>query len=326
MKNHLRDMWEDKGQICIERMTYITEYLIKEDSNIGSANLKRAKAIAYYLSHKLPIIYEKEKLIGTMTSKKQGMHLYAELNDLVIWRDLSMEKDLGKLTEEESILLNKTIFPYWMDKDVVAKFEEKCQDTKLLKFLKQQGFCKISVQSGLVLDFSIILKKGLSNILEEVQQRKEEIINKAILNSEKAAQIDFYESVQAIGRGLIDYVKQLENKAIGLSEKATSKKLQDYYLDMAKICKQVPLNPAKSFLEAVQSIWFYLIAMEAEYSLEGMSLGRLDQVLYPYYEQDIASGQLSEEEAAEILKDLWCKLGSWRTIKEEKHGQNANGG
>ena len=39
----------------------------------------------------------------------------------------------------------------------------------------------------------------------------------------------------------------------------------------------------------------------------GLSLGRFDQYIYPYYKKDIEAGILSKEKAEEILQCYWIK-------------------
>jgi formate C-acetyltransferase len=63
----------------------------------------------------------------------------------------------------------------------------------------------------------------------------------------------------------------------------------------------VPYYPAETFYEAVQSIWFAFLLMPD-------SLGRLDQVLYPYYKRDIESGKLDYNTAYELICELLLKV------------------
>jgi trans-4-hydroxy-L-proline dehydratase len=78
---------------------------------------------------------------------------------------------------------------------------------------------------------------------------------------------------------------------------------------IAAICRRVPWNPAESFREALQALWFtHMLVMAAEsYPGAGLSLGRIDQYLYPYYQRDIASGQMTRDEARELLQCHWIK-------------------
>ena len=64
-------------------------------------------------------------------------------------------------------------------------------------------------------------------------------------------------------------------------------------------------HPARTFYEAIQSVWFVHIlhALDDE-RCAGMGPGRPDQYLYPYYERDIEKGRITKEEAQELI-DCW---------------------
>jgi len=80
-------------------------------------------------------------------------------------------------------------------------------------------------------------------------------------------------------------------------------------LEIARICRKVPWEPAETFWEALQSLWFtHSLVMVAEsYPGPGLSPGRIDQYLYPYYKADIESGRLTREKAKELLQCYWIK-------------------
>ncbi len=74
--------------------------------------------------------------------------------------------------------------------------------------------------------------------------------------------------------------------------------------EMAEICERVPEHGATSFREAVQALWFGHILTCGEDGINANSLGRLDQILYPYYVND----NISREEALDLMEELACKL------------------
>ena len=79
-------------------------------------------------------------------------------------------------------------------------------------------------------------------------------------------------------------------------------------LKMAETCANVPAKGAETFFEAVQSLWLAHILTCGEDGINANSIGRLDQILYPYYKKDAEKGILSEDEAREIMEELGCKL------------------
>jgi pyruvate formate-lyase/glycerol dehydratase family glycyl radical enzyme len=79
--------------------------------------------------------------------------------------------------------------------------------------------------------------------------------------------------------------------------------------EIARICDKVPWEPAETFHEALQSLWFtHMLVMVAEsYPGPGLSPGRIDQYLYPYYRADIEAGRLTRQQAKELLQCFWIK-------------------
>ncbi|HOX39807.1 MAG TPA: pyruvate formate lyase family protein [Candidatus Brocadiia bacterium] len=98
------------------------------------------------------------------------------------------------------------------------------------------------------------------------------------------------------------------------------------FLEIAEVCRNVPLKPAASFREAVQSLWFGHLLNCLEDHVNANSIGRIDQILGPYYEADVAAGRLTHEEALEILEALWLKLYRIYDVQQATiGGQNPDG-
>jgi len=78
---------------------------------------------------------------------------------------------------------------------------------------------------------------------------------------------------------------------------------------MAGICDRVPWEPANGYWEALQSLWFtHMLIMAAEsYPGPGLSYGRFDQYIHPYFEKDVSSGVLDEAFAKELLGCYFIK-------------------
>ena len=75
---------------------------------------------------------------------------------------------------------------------------------------------------------------------------------------------------------------------------------------MAANLERVPWEPATTFWEAVQALWLnhMLIMSDENYPGPGVSFGRIDQYLYPYWKASLAQG-MPRELGKEILKCFW---------------------
>ncbi|HEY3396032.1 MAG TPA: pyruvate formate lyase family protein [Armatimonadota bacterium] len=80
------------------------------------------------------------------------------------------------------------------------------------------------------------------------------------------------------------------------------------WAEIAEICERVPAQPARTFREAVQALWFAHMITVWEDSVNANGLGRIDQFLWPYLEADLAAGRITRDQAGEVLAALWLKL------------------
>lgn len=78
--------------------------------------------------------------------------------------------------------------------------------------------------------------------------------------------------------------------------------------EMADLCRRVPLRPAVTFREAVQTFWFQHIAVMYENPFGGNGPGRLDYYLWPFLERDLEAGRTTLEDARELVTELFIKM------------------
>lgn len=113
----------------------------------------------------------------------------------------------------------------------------------------------------------------------------------------KKKKFDFYWAVKLSCQAVIDYAKRFADLAEKEAEEEAERhpKRADELLEMARIARKVPAQPADTFHEAMQSICFFHIALHASMNL--ISLGRLDQVLNTYLVKE-----KDKEKALEIFE------------------------
>jgi pyruvate-formate lyase len=99
-----------------------------------------------------------------------------------------------------------------------------------------------------------------------------------------------------------EYVK--ECILVEQSEPETARRME--LAQMAENLRRVPWEPAQTFWEAVQSLWLthMLVMADENYPGPGDSFGRIDQYLYPAWQNSIAAG-MDREFGKEILKCFW---------------------
>lgn len=146
-----------------------------------------------------------------------------------------------------------------------------------------------------VIGYEQVLRFGFAGFLEQVEKYRKE--SNAIYPA--AAQI----AKAAAGMGE-RYAAECERQAEQCGNPARQKEL----LRLAGVCRRVPRHPARNFYEAVQALWFAHIINTWEDGINANSLGRLDQILWPYYKADVEAGRITKEEAFELICCLFIKL------------------
>ncbi|HBG3382911.1 TPA: formate C-acetyltransferase/glycerol dehydratase family glycyl radical enzyme, partial [Clostridioides difficile] len=168
----------------------------------------------------------------------------------------------------------------------------------------------------LAVNYARVLSDGLKGYEERVRAHK------AALDLTDPESIDknvFYKAVLVV----IAAVRRFAGRYAALArEMAEAEKDEARAAELRKIaetCERVPYEPARSFREAVQSVWFIQLILQIESNGHSLSYGRFDQYMFPYYEADIASGAITRDEALELLTCLWIKTLSVNKVRSQAH-------
>jgi len=135
-------------------------------------------------------------------------------------------------------------------------------------------------------DLGIGLRKGWQGILDEIRQYRD-------WRGDTAR--DFYDGLEHVVVGIQDWIRRTAEDA-KLQAQTCSGAQRENLEAMAKINASLVTGAPQTFREACQWIlWFQIISRM--YNGSG-SLGRLDDLLLPFYEKDKAQGLLDDEEAS----------------------------
>lgn len=310
---------EVKTAVCIERAKYVTQYLKEADPD-ESPELKQAKAVANYLRNREPLFHNRSLIAGSTTSKELGAPVYPEsMPALGIWPELDTisKRTVNPqlLTKEEAEILNFEVFPFWMDRTVLEVARKKLKEEnsptyEALQLMERIAFfldTKVGCISHTVPYYEEALEKGLNTMIRETHQ-KEEALKAGEDSPGTREKIAFYQAARIALQGIIAYAQNLSQKAAQLAKEADSQEDKDHYQALADVCARVPAEPARSFREAVNSLWLIQVGIHAENTNMAMSPGRLDQVLYPYFKKDVEQNKITVEEALTLLGCLWLKI------------------
>ncbi len=77
--------------------------------------------------------------------------------------------------------------------------------------------------------------------------------------------------------------------------------------DAAQVLAAIVTKPPRHFREALQLVWLTHLVFKSEGRCH-MALGRLDQYLWPFYQRDVAAGDLTPAETLTLLCHLWARI------------------
>lgn len=307
--------FSSRAEVCIERARHVTAYLRDIADDNESMEVRYAQAVAHYLTNKAPLFFDNNLLAGTTTAKRFGAPVYPELTGMTIWPELdtmsTREKNPQRLSRQEAEELNLGILPYWLKRNILERTRTEFGNPPGMRLFEKIVFfiaSKAGAISHTVPCYRIALEKGLACIIAEAEGHADALRQKGSLSAEERNQLAFYRAMPIALRGLITYAENLSLKAVELAAREGDPAKKANLAAMAEICARVPAQPARSFREALNAIWLLQIGIHAENINMAISPGRLDQILYPYYQQDLAAGTLTEGEALELIGCFWLKL------------------
>ena len=79
----------------------------------------------------------------------------------------------------------------------------------------------------------------------------------------------------------------------------------------------MPANKPETVWEAIQSVWTIESLLPVEENQTGMSIGRVDQYMYPYYTADIESGRMNDYQAFELASCMLIKMSEMMWVTSE---------
>lgn len=165
------------------------------------------------------------------------------------------------------------------------------------------GYGNAGATSGhLIPGYERVLIMGWRGVYQELENFYADLSVKD-QNSQKGAQLKAMMTVATMPRDLAtEYVKVCQRLAV----KETDADRKSELVQMVKNLEKAPWEPPKTFWEAVQTLWLthMLIMSDENYPGPGVSFGRIDQYLLPFWRHSIKNG-MSREFGKEILKCFW---------------------
>lgn len=310
-------LYEKMPQIEADRAELMTESFIKTEAE--PTIIRKAKAFSNILRN-IPItIRPLELVVGSATQAPRSCQTFPEFS--YTW-----------LESEFDTLATRSADPFYISEDTKARLKKansywKGKTTSELATEYMAPEARLAIEHNfftpgnyfyngvghVTVDYGKVLNKGLKGIREEAEN---ELKSCKITDGNYAKKSHFLEAVIISLDAVIEYAMRYSRLAEDMANKETDSVRKEELLQIAKNCKNVPLNPASSFYEACQSFWFIQMLIQIESSGHSISPGRFDQYMYPFYKKDMASGAITLEKAQELVDCIWIKLNDVSKVRD----------
>lgn len=313
----LRDRQVTIPSICVERAYYMTQSY-RQTEALPSV-LRRAMAMEHILHCMSIRIDDGELIVGWPTTKVRGGAMLVEINAGWVLNELEevQNREWEKyqpLSEKEKKQIRE-LLPYWQGKTLSEKWEKRVTPEALAleNIIQNGGYARnCHHMAHACPDYPHILKVGLGGIVAELEQYRDALDMTA---PESMERYHWYSAAILCQKASIDFAHRHAQLAREKARQESDPVRRSELEAIAVRCEWVPEHPARDLQEAIQAIWLVFMTSMIECWGAGMSLGRLDQYLYPYYTRALADG-MSREEIKEWISLLLIKLNGVVNLQE----------
>ena len=213
---------------------------------------------------------------------------------------------LREVTETMSVVIEEDDLIVGQPKEVLLSAEEEALFAEYSPdYFRPHWFHS---RGHLTPAWDMVLERGLLAVQREAEARAASL---ATDEADAARRREFWGAIAICCQSVVAlstrYAEETSRLAASTANPARRAELER----IAAACRRVPGLPARSFHEAVQSIWFLDFVLHAICGARDYSVGRLDQILLPFYRQDVLGGRITREHALELLQSLFIKMNAF---------------
>lgn len=303
------NLFKEKRQISLERALLYTESYQKSEGL--PVIIRRGKAVAHILDQVKISIREGELLVGNRTIRPRSGILSPEMDPYWIMKEIdtidSRPQDQFEFTVADKQVYREKLYPFWKDHSM-KDFITSQMTEDINEALKAEVFKLNQTDKGqghIIMDFPAILENGIQYYIDLL----ETLIDQNSNNEFYQAGLIIFKAMQ---RHFIRYSELAATMAIHENDEKRALELQT----ISEMCRKLSQEKPKTFYEALQLLWMTSIVGQYESNASSLSLGRMDQYLYPFYQKSLEAG-VPEEDLYELLGDFYIKTNDVVLLRSE---------
>lgn len=326
MKAFREEVLDEKPYIDAQRAVLATQ-VYRENQNQPRV-MVRALMLQNILENMDIYIEDKTLIAGNQATKNKNAPIFPEYTMEFVLKELDLfekrDGDVFYITEETKQQL-RDIAPFWENNNLRARGEALLPE-EVSVFMETGVFgMEGKLNAGdahLAVNYEKVLAFGLNGYEQRVKDLKAKL---DLTDPDSIDKNIFYKAVLIVIDAVHQFAQRYSKLAQELADKETNNKRKAELLELSRICAKVPYQPATSFYEAVQSVWFIQLILQIESNGHSLSYGRFDQYMYPYYIKDIQEKIITQDEALELLTCLWIKTLTINKVRSQAHTLSSAG-
>ncbi|WP_304726919.1 glycyl radical protein [Dubosiella newyorkensis] len=312
-----------QASLCSQRAVFYTQSF--QESEGEPYIVRKAKAFAYTLEHMDLYIEPDSLFFGNQASKSFAAPIFPEYSIEWVIDELDgrngatpFEQRTGDRFEcdEATKKALYAIEPYWKGKTHQDQVQAHLSDT-IRQAAKQGtlhlGGISMSGDGHIVIDHEMLLEKGLLGLIERAKKRQK--IQKDPYD--QAVEIVLTASLAFCER----YACLLEDMANLEADPIRKKELEQ----MTHIAKTMLRGKARSFYEAIESVYMLHVLQMIESNGHSFCFGRFDQYMEPYYTEDLKRGTLNQDKALELITHFFLLCSTNNKVRPYGHTRFSQG-
>ena len=194
-------------------------------------------------------------------------------------------------------------------------------DWSILSFLLEIDNCHYPMADSYI-------QYGIDGVIRIAAETLETLKNNLQSELQDQTQLDiaYLESLLHVWKRFRQFVADHMVLALECAKQETSDTKKKRYEKIAKICQNLTINKPNTFCEALQLFWFTYLFRSP---FGAGCIGRLDQLLYPFYKHDCEMGIWDQQEAEKMLEEMFARMNEINTGDTLRNlmlsGQDAKG-
>ncbi|MDF7776444.1 pyruvate formate lyase family protein [Sphingomonas sp. AOB5] len=284
--------------------------------------IRCAHAFARVLDEVPIFIAPDDMLAGNLASKPGGVELSCFW---ATWPEAELDalNSGGFIVEDSDRPAIAAMNDYWRTRSLTSRMTSLYDDNRLWPYAqlgvvlppfrsKEEGWGPggmLGVGYGIhheisqiigVFRIDQVIERGLDAMIAEARAERDAT---RLMSADAVEKIDMLDGVIMALEAMVRFAARFAAEADRLADSETDPARRDELRVIAEMCRHVPAKPARTFREAMQSLWFAVLGLLPSGVL---SYGRFDDYMLPYYEADIAAGRITDAEVIELL--AWLRI------------------